>query len=174
MQKTSGRSRRNLGDGGSSGLQALDRIDRQILKRLQQDGRLTITQLAREVHLTVTPCLERVRRLEALGYIKGYFAHLDPGRLGLGLLAYITINMQQTSSGAFDRFKTSMMSCEEVMECHMVGGGFDYLLKVRVKDVSAFREFLTERLANTDGVHQTHTYFVLEEIKSSHQLAVQG
>jgi Lrp/AsnC family transcriptional regulator, leucine-responsive regulatory protein len=173
MYKTSGRSRR-LVDAGNVAQPALDRIDRQILRRLQQDGRLTVSELAREVHLSTSPCFERVRRLEAAGFIAGYYARLSPERLGLGLLAYITINMQQTTSDAFDRFKEAMVGCDEVLECHMVGGGFDYLLKVRVKDMIAFRRFMVERLAAIHGVSQTHTYFVMEEVKSSHQVAVQA
>jgi len=150
----------------------LDRIDRQILKRLQQDGRMSVSQLAREVHLTVTPCFERVRRLEAAGFISGYFAQLNPERLGLGLLAYITINLDQTTPDVFGRFTEAVRGFDEVLECHMVGGGFDYLVKVRLKDMHAFRRFLGERLGSVPGVHQTHTYFVMEEVKSSHQLAV--
>jgi Lrp/AsnC family leucine-responsive transcriptional regulator len=99
---------------------------------------------------------------------------LNPERLGLGLLAYMTINMQQTNTEAFERFKQSMIGCEEVLECHMVGGGFDYLLKVRVRDMNAFRRFLGEHLAGLQGLAQAHTYFVMEEVKSSHTVAVQG
>lgn len=174
MRKTTFRSRRRRPESGSPEPPGIDRIDRQILRRLQQDGRITVTELARDVHLTVTPCLERVRRLEEAGYIEGYFAKLNPERLGLGLLAYITINLQQTNVETFDRFRQSMLACEEVLECHMVGGGFDYLLKVRVKDMNAYRRFLGEQLAGLPGVSQTHTYFVMEEVKSTHQVAVPG
>ena len=82
----------------------LDRIDRRLLVRLQQDGRTPVAQLAREVHLTVTPTLERVRRLEASGYIEGYFARLNPARLGLGLLAYVEVSLDRTTPDAFERF----------------------------------------------------------------------
>jgi Lrp/AsnC family transcriptional regulator, leucine-responsive regulatory protein len=150
----------------------LDRIDRQLLTRLQQEGRLPISELATEVHLSVSPCFARVRRLESLGYITGYFAHLDPKRLGLGLLAYISVQLDTTTSEVFKRFAESMVSFEEVLECHMVGGGFDYLVKVRVKDMAAFRKFLGERMASVRGVQQTHTYFVMEEVKSTHKLDV--
>ena len=152
----------------------LDRIDRQLLKRLQEDGRVPLSQLASEVNLTVTPCHERVRRLEAAGFISGYAARLNPERLGLGLLAYIAITIQQTSTDVFERFKRLMLGCDEVVECHMVGGGFDYLLKVRVKDMSAYRKFLGEHLAGLQGIQQTHTYFVMEEVKSSHVVVVPG
>jgi Lrp/AsnC family leucine-responsive transcriptional regulator len=150
----------------------LDRIDRQLLAKLQQDGRTAISQLAREVNLTVTPTLERVRRLERSGYIEGYFARLDPAKLGLGLLAYVEVSLDHTTPDAFDRFKQAMLAHDEVMECHMVAGGFDYLLKVRVRDMEAYRRFLGDRIAGVRGVQQTHTYFVMEEVKSTHRLTV--
>jgi len=150
----------------------LDRIDRKLLIRLQQDGRTAISQLAREVNLTVTPTLERVRRLEASGYIEGYFARLNPGKLGLGLLAYVEVSLDRTTPDAFDRFKQVMLAHDEVMECHMVAGGFDYLLKVRVIDMESYRRFLGDRIASVRGVQTTHTYFVMEEVKSTHTIVV--
>ena len=150
----------------------LDRIDRSLLARLQQDGRAAVSQLAREVHLTVTPTLERVRRLGSAGYIEGYFARLSPGRLGLGLLAYVEVLLDRTTPDAFERFKQVMLAHDEVMECHMVAGGFDYLLKVRVTDMESYRRFLGDRIAAVRGVQQTHTYFVMEEVKSTHRIIV--
>ena len=153
-------------------LSALDRIDRQLLARLQQDGRAPIAQLAREVNLTVTPTLERVRRLERCGYIAGYFAELDPAKLELGLLAFVEVSLDRTTPDAFERFKQAMLAHQEVMECHMVAGGFDYLLKVRVRDMDSYRRFLGDYIASIRGVQQTHTYFVMEEVKSTHRLIV--
>jgi Lrp/AsnC family leucine-responsive transcriptional regulator len=150
----------------------LDRIDRRLLARLQLDGRTSVSQLAREVNLTVTPTLERVRRLEAGGYIEGYFARLNPGKLGLGLLAYVEVSLDRTTPDAFDRFKQVALAHDEVMECHMVAGGFDYLLKIRVTDMESYRRFLGDRLAAVRGVQQTHTYFVMEEVKSTQKIAV--
>src|SRR5438445_4779306 len=150
----------------------LDRIDYKILIRLQQDGRAAVSQLAREVNLTVTPTLERVRRLEAAGYIEGYFARLNPRKLGLGILAYVDVSLDRTTLDAFERFKQVMLAHDEVMECHMVAGGFDYLLKVRVTDMESYRRFLGDRIAAVRGVQQTHTYFVMEEVKSTHRIIV--
>jgi Lrp/AsnC family transcriptional regulator, leucine-responsive regulatory protein len=150
----------------------LDRIDHKLLIRLQQDGRTAISKLAREVNLTVTPTLERVRRLEAAGYIEGYFARLNPRKLGLGLLAYVEVSLDRTTPDAFDRFKQVMLAHDEVMECHMVAGGFDYLLKVRVTDMESYRRFLGDRIASVRGVQTTHTYFVMEEVKSTHTIVV--
>jgi len=150
----------------------LDRVDRKILARLQQDGRAAVSQLAREVSLTVTPVLERVRRLESGGYIDGYFARLNARKLGLGLLAYVEVTLDRTTPDAFERFKQVMLAHDEVMECHMVAGGFDYLLKVRVTDMESYRRFLGDRIAAVRGVQQTHTYFVMEEVKSTHVIVV--
>ena len=150
----------------------LDRTDRRLLVRLQQDGRSAVSQLAREVHLTVTPTLERVRRLEAQGYIEGYFARLNPARLGLGLLAYVEVSLDRTTPDAFEHFKQVMLAHDEVMDCHMVAGGFDYLLKVRVTNMESYRRFLGDRIAAVRGVQQTHTYFVMEEVKSTHRIIV--
>ena len=124
------------------GIDALDRIDRRILRLLQEDGRMSVSQIARQVHLSVTPCLTRVRRLEAAGFIRGYFAQLDPERVGLGLQAYVTVNLDRTNPDVFERFSQAMHRFEEVIECQMVGGGFDYLVKVRVRDMRMFRKFL--------------------------------
>jgi Lrp/AsnC family transcriptional regulator, leucine-responsive regulatory protein len=159
-------------ESSPGGARELDRVDRRLLTRLQQDGRTAISQLAREVNLTVTPTLERVRRLEAGGYIEGYFARLNPGKLGLGLLAYVEVSLDRTTPDAFDRFKQVALAHDEVMECHMVAGGFDYLLKIRVTDMESYRRFLGDRLAGVRGVQQTHTYFVMEEVKSTQKIAV--
>jgi Lrp/AsnC family leucine-responsive transcriptional regulator len=168
--------RRRHGRGGTEVLPgdyaSLDRIDRQILRRLQTEGRLSISDLASEVHLSVSPCAARVRRLEEQGFITGYFARLDPPSLGLNLLAIVAVHMDRTTPDVFEHFGRSMLSFDEVLECYMVGGGFDYLVKVRVKDMRAFRRFLEEKMGSVEGVQQTHTYFVIGEVKSTHRIAV--
>jgi Lrp/AsnC family leucine-responsive transcriptional regulator len=150
----------------------LDRIDRALLRALQADGRAPVTDLARAVHLSVTPCTERVRRLEAQGFIRGYHAHLDPAKLDRALLAYVEVLLDRTTPDVFDRFREAILSSEEVLECQMVAGGFDYLLKIRVRDMSAYRTFLGERITSVRGVMQTHTYFVMEDLKSTHAIPV--
>jgi Lrp/AsnC family leucine-responsive transcriptional regulator len=149
-----------------------DRTDRLVLRRLQQDGRLPLSQLAREIHLSVTACKERVKRLEKQGYIRGYHAELDPGRLGHSLLAYIEVHLDRTTPDVFERFKLAMQSNDQVLECHMVAGGFDYLIKVRVHDMEAYRKFLGNSLSGLRGVMQTHTYVVMEEVKATQSVAV--
>jgi len=149
----------------------LDRTDRQILALLQKDGRLAVAELARQVHLSSTPCLERVRRLEREGYIRGYAADLDPARLGAGLIAFVEVQLDRTTPDVFNRFRDGMVGLEPVQECHMVAGGFDYLLKVRTADMGAYRRFL-EELAAIPGIEQTHTYVVMEEVKSTRAIPV--
>jgi Lrp/AsnC family leucine-responsive transcriptional regulator len=150
-----------------------DATDEQLLARLQAEGRASIAQLAREVHLSVTPCLERVRRLEASGLIRGYHAELDPQRLGQQLLAYVEVSLDRTTPDVFDHFRSAMLALEIVQECHMVAGGFDYLLKVRVRDMQEFRQVLGDEIAAIRGVQQTHTYFVMEEVKSTRALRIE-
>ena len=146
---------------------SLDRIDKMILKRLQANGRKPVAELAREVHLTTSPCLERVHRLEGEGYIQGYTALLNPDHLGARLLAFVQVRVDRTTPEIFQKFRAIVESLDEVVECHMVAGGFDYLLKIRVADMNAYRKFLGEQLASLPGIAQTHTYVAMEEVKST-------
>lgn len=150
----------------------LDRTDQRILASLQREGRLSMAQLARELHLSVTPCTERVRRLEQAGYITGYRADLDPTLLGQQLLAYVQVNLDRTNAEVFERFKSAMQALEVVQECHMMAGGFDYLLKVRVRDMKEYRNVLSDQIAAIQGVQQTHTYFVMEEVKATASIRI--
>lgn len=145
----------------------LDRIDRRILKILQAEARISNVELARRVNLSPTPCLERVRRLEREGYILGYYTLLDPQKLDAGLVAYVEVSLDRTTANAFERFKESVMRLDMIQECQMVAGGFDYLIKVRVPDMAAYRKFLGDNLAAIEGLSQTHTYVVMEEVKAT-------
>jgi Lrp/AsnC family leucine-responsive transcriptional regulator len=160
-------NRRTNGSSRSGEVRALDRIDKMILKRLQANGRKSVAELAREVHLTTSPCLERVHRLEAEGYIQGYTALLNPHHLGARLLAFVEVRVDRTTPEIFQKFRTIVESLDEVVECHMVAGGFDYLIKIRVADMDAYRKFLGEQLATLPGIAQTHTYVVMEQVKST-------
>ncbi len=150
----------------------LDRIDYKILRLLQENARLTNADLARSVNLSPTPCLERVRRLEADGYILDYVTLLNPHKLGAGVISFIQVLLDRTSAGVFERFKKQVGLCPEVMECHMVAGGFDYLLKVRTSSMIEYREFLGQTLSQMSDIKQTHTYMVMEEVKATHVIAV--
>ncbi len=145
----------------------LDRTDRRILAELQHNGRISNVELARRVNLSATPCLERVRRLEQSGYIREYVAVLDPQKLDVGLLLYVEVTLDRTTPEVFDRFREAIAAYPEVQECHMVAGGFDYLVKIRVPDMQAYRGFLGEGLTAAPGVRETHTYVVMEEIKET-------
>jgi Lrp/AsnC family transcriptional regulator, leucine-responsive regulatory protein len=138
----------------------LDVIDRKILQTLQRDAKISNVNLARRVHLSPTPCFERVRRLEVSGYIERYVAKLNPQKLGFGLLAFVEISLDKTNPIAFEAFRETVADMAEVQECHMVAGGFDYLLKARVADMTAYRRLLGERISTLQGVSRTHTYFV--------------
>jgi Lrp/AsnC family leucine-responsive transcriptional regulator len=150
----------------------LDRVDRQLLALLQSDGRLTVAELARTVNLTLTPCLERVRRLEREGFIEGYFARLSPRRLGQQMLAFTEVTLDHATPDVFQRFNEAVHLVEEIVECHMVAGGFDYLIKTRVQDLDEYRRVLGDKIVNVRGVRHTQTYFVLEEVKSTHALRI--
>lgn len=150
----------------------LDRTDHKILRLLQGNARMTNADLARSVNLSPTPCLERVRRLEAEGYILDYVTLLNPQKLGAGVISFIQVLLDRTNPDVFKRFKEQVSLCPEVMECHMVAGGFDYLLKVRTKSMLEYRDFLGETLARMSDIKQTHTYVVMEEVKATHAISV--
>ncbi|MDK2124290.1 Lrp/AsnC ligand binding domain-containing protein [Chitinimonas sp. DQS-5] len=148
-------------------MKGLDRIDRKILRELQADGRLSNLELAKRVDLSATACLERVKRLSRDGYIVGYSARLNPELLDAGLLVYIQVVLDRTTPEVFDTFKSAVADRPEVLECHMVAGGFDYLIKARVRDMKAYRDLLGSALLTLPGVRETHTYAVMEEVKES-------
>ncbi len=151
---------------------SLDKIDRIILSELQANSRLSNVDLSRHVNLSPTPCLERVKRLEREGYITGYVSLLDPNKLGSALLIFVELTLDRTTEDAFRQFRDHVVEFPEVLECHMVAGGFDYLIKVRVSNMAEYRHFLGEKLAELPGVRQTHTYVVMEEIKSTTAIRV--
>lgn len=150
----------------------LDRIDRKILKALQADGRIPTVDLAEKVGLSPTSTSDRVKRLQREGYIAGYGARLDPHRLGLGLLVFVEVSLDKTTPDVFEKFADAVKRAPEVLECHMVAGGFDYLVKTRVADMAAYRRFLGEILLALPGVKETRTYAVMEEVKSDGMLPV--
>jgi Lrp/AsnC family transcriptional regulator, leucine-responsive regulatory protein len=145
----------------------LDRTDRRILMLLQQDGRMTNLKLAEAVHLSPTATLERVRRLTADGYVLGYRAVLDPHRLGVGLLVFVEVLLDRTTPNVMEEFKRAVADRPEVMECHLVAGGFDYLMKLRAADMSDYRDIAGRVLWRLPGVRETRTYAVMEEVKNS-------
>jgi Lrp/AsnC family leucine-responsive transcriptional regulator len=150
----------------------LDRIDRKILDILQRDGRISNADLADEINLSPTPTLERVRRLERDGFIDNYVAMLNPLKMEAALIAFVEVALDRTTEDVLDKFANAVRATDEIVECHLVGGGFDYLLKVRVQDMAAYRRFLGAGLATLPGVRATHTYYVMEQIKAATQFSV--
>ncbi|MCG7534880.1 leucine-responsive transcriptional regulator Lrp [Pseudoalteromonas sp. OOF1S-7] len=143
----------------------LDRTDRKILVELQKDGRISNVELARRIGLSATPCLERVKKLEREGYIKGYKAVVDPAKLGQGLLVFVEVTVNKNSPDVFDRFNQAVKQHDEIIECHLVSGNFDYLLKTRVTDMSEYRGVLGEILLKLPSISESRTYVVMEEVK---------
>ncbi|WP_341504156.1 leucine-responsive transcriptional regulator Lrp [Gallaecimonas sp. GXIMD4217] len=152
----------------------LDRIDRNILIELQNDGRISNVELSRRVGLSPTPCLERVKRLERDGYIQGYTAIINPRFLGSALLVFVEVTLDRTSSDIFDDFTQAVQKLDIIQECHLVSGDFDYLLKTRVADMSAYRELLGETLLRLPGVKETRTYVVMEEVKNQAKVLIEN
>ena len=153
-------------------MDGLDRIDLRILEALQRDGRISNLKLAEQVALSPTAVLARVQRLTREGYILGYEARLNPVKLGAGLLVFVEVLLDRTTPNVFDAFQAAVQVRPEILECHMVAGGFDYLLKTRAADMDAYRRFAGDVLWRLPGVRETRTYAVMEEVKNTALLAI--
>ena len=151
-------------------LWGIDRIDQRILSALQTDGRLSNLKLAEAVALSPTAVLARVQRLTREGYILGYEARLNPLKLGRGMMVFVEVLLDRTTPNVFEQFKAAVQAQEAILECHMVAGGFDYLLKTRMADMAAYRDFAGTVLWQLPGVRETRTYPVMEEVKNSTRL----
>ncbi|WP_126977182.1 Lrp/AsnC ligand binding domain-containing protein [Frigidibacter oleivorans] len=145
----------------------LDRFDRAILAVLATEGRLSHTDLARRVGLTKSPVQARVRRLEAAGYITGYRAMLNPIRMGQAHVAFVEVRLTDTREAALQAFNRAVRLLPEIEECHMIAGGFDYLLKVRTGDIGEYRRVLAERISTLPHVGSTSTYVAMETVKET-------
>jgi Lrp/AsnC family leucine-responsive transcriptional regulator len=154
----------------SDSLSDLDRIDLKILDALQRDGRISNLKLAESVALSPTAVLARVQRLTREGYILGYEARLNPAKLGAAMLVFVEVLLDRTTPNVFEEFRAAVQVHPQVLECHMVAGGFDYLLKTRMADMNAYRAFAGAVLWQLPGVRETRTYAVMEEVKSSARL----
>ncbi len=150
----------------------LNRIDRKILRILQDDGRISFAELGRQVGLTTTPCIERVKRLEKDGFITGYSAVVNPEYLDAGLIIFVQIKFDRTSKANFDQFRHAVTLLDQVQECYLVSGGFDYLLKARVADMGAYREFLEETLLSVPGVKESTSIVVMDMAKETLKIPV--
>jgi len=149
---------------------SLDDTDRRLLKALQDDGRITNADLAKRCNLSPAACHDRVRRLRERGVIVGYAAILDPAQVERALLIFVEVRLEHTTRTDFDAFAEAVARVPEILECHMVAGGFDYLVKARVRDMKAYRAFLGDVIVALPGVRETRTYAVLEEVKHTNAL----
>jgi Lrp/AsnC family leucine-responsive transcriptional regulator len=150
----------------------LSKIDRKILRELQNNGRISYAELARRVGLTTTPCMERVRRMERDGVILAYTAVLNPAELEAGLVVFVQIRLSRKSPDIFAEFTEAALALDPVQECHLVSGNFDYLIKARVANMGAYRELLGDTLLTLPGVQESTSYVVMEQVKETLHISV--
>lgn len=150
----------------------LDRFDLMILDVLAIDGRISITDLSVRIGLSKTPCQRRVEKLQQAGVIRGFAAIIDPAVLGRRHIAFVEVKLSDTRAAALDGFNGAVRNIAEIEECHMIAGGFDYLLKVRTKNILAYRKLLGEVISGLPHVAQTSTYVVLEPVKQATDIAL--
>ena len=143
----------------------LDALDLRILNELQADSSLTNVELARRVHLSPSPCLMRVKALEAAGVIRRYVALIDPKQLGLGLNVFISISLKEQSKAALGRFESRIAEHDEVMECYLMTGDSDYLIRVAVADIGALEKFILEQLTPIPGIEKIRSSFALKQVR---------
>ncbi len=153
---------------------ALDRFDRAILSVLAQEGRISVTELAKRIGLSKSPAQARLRRLEQDGYILGYRAMLDPIQLGLDNIAFVEVRLSDTREKALAAFNKAVAGIAEIEEAHMIAGNFDYLLKVRTPDMSAYRIVLAEKISSLPFVANTSTYVAMQSVKEIGMSALEG
>lgn len=149
----------------------LDRFDKKILQQLQRNAKISNLELAAAVDLSPTPCARRVKLLEEHGFIKGYHTHLDPEALGLNLTAMISVTMDKHTADRFEKFERTATQLPEVIECYVVTGqDSDFLIKVLVRDMRHYEEFLLGRLTKLEGVSGVHSSFVLRQPINKNEL----
>ena len=146
-------------------MKELDKTDLKILKLLQQNARIPMTELAEKVGLSTTPVTERVRRLERDNLITGYHAHLNPHALGQSLSVFVELKLRSKSGNIFEDFKREVLKIPQILECHLVSGEYDYLIKVRLPDMSAYRDMLGNILLQLPAAAESRSYVVMEEVK---------
>lgn len=146
---------------------ALDSFDHAILRHLARDGRISATELAQRIGLSKSPTMVRIKRLEQSGVIAGYAARLDPISMGLAHTAFVEVRLSDTREAALRAFNAAVRLIPEVEECHMIASRFDYLLKVRTADMTAYRQVLGEHISALPHVASTSTYVAMETVKES-------
>jgi Lrp/AsnC family transcriptional regulator, leucine-responsive regulatory protein len=152
----------------------LDQIDFRILQELQNDGSLSNVELARRVHLSASPCLNRVRALESAGVIQGYVAIANPAALGLGLNVFINISLKTQSKESLAHFEQRISEHDEVMECYLMTGDSDYLIRVAVANIAALEKFILEQLTPIPGIEKIRSGFALKQVRYKTALPLPG
>lgn len=152
----------------------MDAIDRRIIRELQKDGRKTLSDLAEVVGLSATPCARRLDRLQSDGVITGYSARVDAGKLGLPVTVFVSVELEQQARGGIEAFERAIAAFDEVMECHLMTGSRDILLRVVVADLAAFDRFLEYRLMNVPGIRNMRSNFALRTMIRREALPVMG
>lgn len=150
----------------------MDDFDRKLLHEIQRDGRAPVVELAERIGLSKTPCQKRLRRLEREGVIRGYRAEIAPEKIDCGYLVFVQVKLDSTTTDKLERFNTTVKAIPEIMSCHMLSGGYDYLLKVRTRNMTTYRALLGDVIAQLPGVAQTSTFPVMEEVKDSSALSI--
>ena len=145
----------------------VDRFDRQMIDILSREGRLSITELAKRIGLSTSPCQVRLKRLQDQGYIRGYRAILNPEKLQLEHVAFTEVKLSDTTERALTAFNNAVLKIPEIEQCHMIAGAFDYLLKVRTTDIQAYRRILGETISNLPHVANTSTYVSMQSVKDA-------
>ena len=145
----------------------LSTIDKNILRVLQKDGRISYAALSRQVGLSATPCMERVKKLEREGIIQGYSASINPEYLDAALVVFVQVSLHRTSKSVFEDFRKAAEKLSEVQECYLLSGSFDYLIKARVASMAAYREFYGETLLNLPNLKDCTSFVVMEQIKET-------
>ncbi|MGB7372948.1 Lrp/AsnC ligand binding domain-containing protein [Pontixanthobacter sp.] len=151
---------------------ALDKIDLQLLQCIQEDGRISVVELAKRIHLSKTPCLKRLRGLEDQGIIEGYSARLNPRKLDQGYLVYNQVKLSSTSRASLEEFNRAVKDVPAIISCHMMSGGYDYLLKVRTRDMDGYRILIGDVISQLPFVEQTSSFPVMEEVKDTHHVPI--
>lgn len=151
-------------------MRGIDQIDRKILAAVQNDGRITSNELAARVGLSPSPCARRLRLLEESGVIKGYTAVIDQTRVGLPISAFASVKLERQREGELDRFAQAVARWPEVVDCYLMTGQRDYLLRIVVRDLGAYEQFLKDKLTRLDGVASIETSFALGQVKRSEAL----
>jgi len=152
----------------------LDQTDKRILYEIQRSGRINLVDLAALVNLSKSPCYQRLKRLEQENYILGYRADLDPNKIWRGYLVYVQVKLESTKRNALETFNKAVMDVPQILTCHMMSGGYDYLLKIRTRDMTEFRVLLGDVISDLPGVHQTSTFPVMEQVKETTELMIEG